>query len=69
MNVHAAVHAGNIPALIPLLAMYTGDEKWLRPPYARCVAFARVGSASHGRAGGRAGRRPPAPSGTPTIRV
>ena len=34
MNVHEAVAAGNIPALIPLLAMYTGDEKWLRAPYA-----------------------------------
>jgi 4-hydroxyacetophenone monooxygenase len=34
MNVHEAVHAGNIPALITTLAMYTGDEKWLREPYA-----------------------------------
>jgi 4-hydroxyacetophenone monooxygenase len=34
VNVHEAVQAGNIPALIPTLVMYTGDEKWLRAPYA-----------------------------------
>ena len=34
MKVADAMAAGNIPALIPMLAMYTGDEKWLRPPYA-----------------------------------
>src|SRR4051794_40111542 len=34
MNVHEAVHEANIPALVPTLAMYTGDERWLRPPYA-----------------------------------
>ena len=34
MNVAEAMPAGNIPALIPTLVMYTGDEKWLRAPYA-----------------------------------
>jgi 4-hydroxyacetophenone monooxygenase len=29
-----AVACANIPALIPLLVMYTGDEKWLAEPYA-----------------------------------
>jgi 4-hydroxyacetophenone monooxygenase len=34
MNVFEAVRSANIPALIPTLAMYTGDERWLREPYA-----------------------------------
>jgi 4-hydroxyacetophenone monooxygenase len=34
MNVREAVRSANIPALIPTLYMYTGDEKWLRAPYA-----------------------------------
>jgi 4-hydroxyacetophenone monooxygenase len=34
MNVSDAVRDANIPALIPTLAMLTGDEKWLSPPYA-----------------------------------
>jgi 4-hydroxyacetophenone monooxygenase len=34
MRVSDAVASANIPALIPTLAMLTGDEKWLSPPYA-----------------------------------
>ncbi|WP_028067395.1 flavin-containing monooxygenase [Solirubrobacter soli] len=30
----SAFDEANIPALIPTLVMYTGDEKWLHPPYA-----------------------------------
>ncbi|MDA0162984.1 NAD(P)/FAD-dependent oxidoreductase [Solirubrobacter ginsenosidimutans] len=34
MNVSEAIASANIPALIPTLAMLTGDEKWLQAPYA-----------------------------------
>ena len=34
MKVADAVRDANIPALIPTLAMLTGDEKWLSAPYA-----------------------------------
>lgn len=32
-TVHAAVTAGNIPCLLPVLYQLTGEEKWLSPPY------------------------------------
>jgi 4-hydroxyacetophenone monooxygenase len=34
MKLSDAIHDANIPALIPTLAMLTGDEKWLSAPYA-----------------------------------
>ena len=56
MNVADAMAAGNIPALIPMLAMYTGDEKWLR----RAVRArrARRGSTTTTTAGCRRRSRP-----------
>src|SRR4051794_10839458 len=29
-----AIRIANIPTLIPVLVMLTGDERWLEPPYA-----------------------------------